>query len=455
MSKLLEENFPVRDKRHSHVLPQLLATTIVSWLSIVVGYASAYSSPAESTMVQELNITKSETSWIFSLLPVGALVGSLSGGPFVEFFGRKKTLILTDIIFVVAWSINYLAHNYWTMYVSRILNGYSVGITSFALPVYLAETLQPSIRGRLGLFPTTFGNFGILICFVSGNIFEWRQLAAIGILFTLPFLTVVWLIPETPRWYLSKGKVRHARTSLQWLRSKSCNISKELEELQRVQNPRNTVKCTRPHFRAFSIVLGLMFFQQFSGINAVLFYTTQIFEESGSSMDASFCTAIIGIVNFVSTFIAAVLVDRLGRKILMYASCVTMATMLGVLGLYFYLLKVRGSDLRAVEWLPLSCFIVYVLGFSFGLGPIPWLMMGEVLPAAIRGSAASMAAAFNWGCTFVITKTFPLFVDSVGTHYAFWFFALVMVGAVGFLKVAVPETKKRTLEDIERILAVT
>ena len=240
MSKLLEENFPVRDKRHSHVLPQLLATTIVSWLSIVVGYASAYSSPAESTMVQELNITKSETSWIFSLLPVGALVGSLSGGPFVEFFGRKKTLILTDIIFVVAWSINYLAHNYWTMYLSRILNGYSVGITSFALPVYLAETLQPSIRGRLGLFPTTFGNFGILICFVSGNIFEWRQLAAIGILFTLPFLTVVWLIPETPRWYLSKGKVRHARTSLQWLRSKSCNISKEIEDLLRLKHRLDT-----------------------------------------------------------------------------------------------------------------------------------------------------------------------------------------------------------------------
>jgi facilitated trehalose transporter len=438
--------------RKNNIVPQLLATGIVSWLDILVGYASAYSSPAESTMIRDLNLTKSEASWISSLLPMGALVSSLTGGPAVEFLGRKKTLIVADTIFLLAWSINYFSRNYWSMYASRILSGCSVGITSFALPVYLAETLQPKIRGRLGLFPTAFGNFGILICFISGSFVEWRGLAGIGALLSIPFLVAIWIVPETPRWYISKKKNRRARVSLQWLRGSQCDVTKEIEELQYVKN-NDKATFARWHLKVFMIVLGLMFFQQFSGINAVIFYTTKIFEKSGSFLDASVCTAIIGIVNFVSTFLAAVVVDKLGRKVLMYVSCTIMAFMLAILGVYFFLLDVKHMDLKLVEWLPLSCFILYVLGFSFGMGPIPWLMMGEILPATIRGQAASMAAAFNWTCTFVITKTFPLFVDSVGAHYAFWFFSVIMICSLVFLKLFVPETKKRTLEDIERILS--
>ncbi|XP_044269397.1 facilitated trehalose transporter Tret1-like [Tribolium madens] len=444
----LKTDMSLLEKRQkSHIFPQILATTIVSWLSIIVGYSSAYYSPAESTMIPDLNITKSEASWVCSLLPVGAIIGSLSGGPSLDFLGRKRTLILTDVIFLTAWTLNYFAKTCWFMYSSRILNGLSVGIASFALPVYLAETLEPEIRGRLGLFPTAFGNFGILLCFITGSVFEWRELAGIGALLTVPFLVVIWVVPETPRWYMSKRRVQSARKALKWFHHSE--INKELQELY--QN-KPKVRYTKSHLKVFGIVLGLMFFQQFSGINAVIFYTTQIFQESGSSLNASLCTAIIGLVNFVSTFIAAVFVDRLGRKVLMYTSSVVMAAMLAILGLYFFLLR-QGVELGSFEWLPLSCFIFYVLGFSFGWGPIPWLMMGEILPAVIRGQAASISSAFTWSCTFIITKTFPVFVDSVGTHYAFWVFCILLICSMVFLKLAVPETKKRTLEDIERILA--
>ncbi|EEZ99539.1 Facilitated trehalose transporter Tret1-2 homolog-like Protein [Tribolium castaneum] len=429
----------------SQIFPQILATTIVSWLSIIVGYSSAYYSPAESTMITDLNMTKNEASWVCSLLPVGALVGSLSGGPSLDWLGRKGTLILTDMFFLTAWCINYFSTNCWTMYTSRILNGLSVGIASFALPVYLAETLEPEIRGRLGLFPTAFGNFGILLCFVTGSVFEWRGLAGIGALLTVPFLGAVWVVPETPRWYMSKRRVQRAQRALQWFGYSD-------KGLQDLNQNKPKLRYSKSHLKVLGIVLGLMFFQQFSGINAIIFYTTRIFQEAGSSLNASLCTAIIGLVNFISTFIAAILVDRLGRKALMYTSSAVMALMLAVLGLYFYLLR-QGVELGSLEWLPLSCFIFYVLGFSFGWGPIPWLMMGEILPAVIRGQAASISAAFNWSCTFIITKTFPLFVDSVGAHYAFWFFCIFMICSMVFLKLAVPETKKRTLEDIERILA--
>lgn len=188
----------------------------------------------------------------------------------------------------------------------------------------------------------------------------------------------------------------------------------------------------RQNLKPLSISLGLMFFQQMSGINAVIFYTTSIFKDAGSTIDESLCTIIVGVVNFIAVFIATVLIDRLGRKVLLYISDAAMIITLATLGTFFYL-KSSGYNVDNIGWLPLASFVIFVVGFSLGFGPIPWLMMGEILPgekeikilneqrkwhetlfpARIRGSAASVATGFNWLCTFVVTKTF---VDMVGEY---------------------------------------
>ncbi|KAL6442483.1 hypothetical protein ACFW04_002595 [Cataglyphis niger] len=401
-----------------------------------------------------------QSMWIGSIMPLSALVGGVTGGPFIEYLGRRNTILATAFPFLGAWILISMATNIPMVLVGRSLCGFGVGVASLALPVYLGETIQPEVRGTLGLMPTAFGNTGILLCFMAGMYLDWKSLAVLGASLPIPFLILMFMIPETPRWYISKGKTKMARKSLQWLRGKQADITEELNITEKMHQEYLEMERTnaqslfselmkKNNLKPLLISLGLMFFQQMSGINAVIFYTVQIFKDAGSTIDENLSTMIIGLVNLIATFVAAVLIDRLGRKVLLYISAVSMIVTLTVLGGYFYV-KSLGVDVVVVGWLPLLCLIVYVIGFSTGFGPIPWLMMGEILPAQIRGTAASMATAFNWMFTFIVTKTFQDLIDLIGTHGAFWVFASFVVVALIFVICCVPETRGKTLEEIER-----
>lgn len=271
------------------------------------------------------------------------------------------------------------------------MSGFCVGIASLSLPVYLGETVQPEVRGTLGLLPTAFGNIGILVCFVAGKYIKWDSLAFLGGALPIPFLVLMFLIPETPRWYVSRGKEERARQALQWLRGKKADVEPELKGIVKSHcdaerhASQNAIfdLLKRSNLKPLLISLGLMLFQQLSGINAVIFYTVQIFKDAGSTIDGFLCTIIVGVVNFIATFIATILIDRLGRKMLLYISASAMIVTLMTLGSFFYY-KDQGHDISNIGWLPLAAFVIYVLGFSLGFGPIPWLMMGEILPGEIE-----------------------------------------------------------------------
>lgn len=555
---------PLTQSRRNRLLPQIIATVVVSWLSIISGYASAYSSPSERSLQHDLDLSSNQISWIGGLLPVGALVGGLSGGFVIEYIGRRYTLLVADVIFAIGWTINFFANHAYYMYVSRLLCGYSVGIVSFAVPVYIAETVQAKIRGRLGLIPTAFGNFGILLCYAAGTGLEWKWLAGVAAILTLPFLVTVWLIPDTYRWYMSKKKYDQANWALRWFRGRGFNVEGEMAKIttkklgaknSKVKQTRNDSKTdinvskerdvvindskepkndrriskdetdideskdigskpqnnskhdlidskrlldsesndviskdpddsvkrlmptidsavnviklskkqrlkrqkekifTHVHVKALLIVLGLMFFQQLGGINAVIFYVTEIFEMSEKPLiPPEDATTVIGVVNFISTLVATALVDRQGRKPLMIASCLSMIVSLFALSWYFYVMIELKSAMTHLEWVPLASLVVYVAGFSVGMGPVPWLMVGEMLPAYVRGPAASVCAAFNWTCTFMVTKLFPVAVKEWGAYIVFSVFGGVTLAAVVFVWLVVPETKKKSLEEIEELL---
>nr|XP_050857654.1 facilitated trehalose transporter Tret1-like isoform X1 [Vespula vulgaris] len=445
-------------------IKQILAALTLSLGSLVVGYSTSYTSPALVSMQSNetemtFEVTKQMGMWIGSIMPLSALFGGIAGGPFIEYFGRRNTILGTAVPFIVAWVLIGLAQNIPMILIGRSICGFCVGITSLSLPVYLGETIQPEVRGSLGLLPTAFGNTGILMCFIAGMYLNWRYLALFGSTLPIPFLVLMFAIPETPRWYISKGKTKRARKSLQWLRGKNVDITEELttiEELH-VESERDIQdglsELLKPnHVKPILISLGLMFFQQMSGINAVIFYTVQIFKDAGSTVDENISTIIVGIVNFLSTFIAAAVIDKLGRKMLLYISGVSMVITLLSLGSYFYI-KTGDTDVSNIGWIPLISLIVYVIGFSLGFGPIPWLMMGEILPARIRGTAASIATAFNWTCTFVVTKTYEDFKELIGAYGTFWFFGIICAIGLIFVNVCVPETRGRSLEEIEKRFA--
>lgn len=333
----------------------------------------------------------------------------------LEYLGRRNTIMTTAPPFVAAYLFIALASSSTFVLIGRGLSGFCVGIASLSLPVYLGETVQPEVRGTLGLLPTAFGNIGILLAYAAGYGMTWSGLAYLGAALPIPFLLLMFLIPETPRWYVSRGKEPRARKALQWLRGREADIEPELKGIMKSQaeaerhQTQNIARelLQRNNLKPLAISLGLMLFQQFSGINAVIFYAQSIFKSAGSTMDDSQGPIIIGCVNFIATFVATMLIDRLGRKALLYISSVVMVISLSCLGGYFYY-KETGANVEAYGLMPLICLMGYVMAFSMGFGPIPWLMMGEILPGKIRGSAASVATAFNWTCTFIVTKTFPV-----------------------------------------------
>ncbi|XP_067631035.1 facilitated trehalose transporter Tret1 isoform X2 [Eurosta solidaginis] len=452
---------PENQPKPHNIHHQVLAALSVSLGSLVVGFSSAYTSPALVSMTDRnytnFDVTPQEASWVGGLMPLAGLAGGIAGGPFIEYIGRRNTILATAVPFIISWLLIACAVNVAMVFAGRALAGFCVGIASLSLPVYLGETVQPEVRGLLGLLPTAFGNIGILMCFVAGTYMDWSKLAFLGGTLPIPFLILMFLIPETPRWYVSRGREDRARRALQWLRGKQADVEPELKGLLRTQaqsdrhssNNQLMELLKRNNLKPLSISLGLMFFQQWSGINAVIFYTVMIFREAGSSIDGNVCTIIVGVVNFVAIFMATVLIDRLGRKILLYISDVAMIISLFTLGGFFYC-KNTGVDVSEVGWLPLASFVIYVVGFSLGFGPIPWLMMGEILPSKIRGSAASVATAFNWFCTFIVTKTFQDMIDIMGAHGAFWLFGAICLMGLFFVILYVPETQGKTLEDIER-----
>ncbi|XP_038208433.1 facilitated trehalose transporter Tret1-like [Zerene cesonia] len=441
-----------------YIWTQLFAALAVSMGSLIVGFSSGYTSPALLSMNQTLSMTNDENSWVGGLMPLAALLGGILGGPLIEYLGRKMTILCTAIPFFIGWMLIANAVNVMMVFAGRVFCGVCVGVGSLAFPVYLGETVQPEVRGTLGLLPTAFGNTGILLAFFVGTYLNWSHLAFFGAALPVPFFLLMIATPETPRWYLSKGRADDAKKALQWLRGKNTNIDKELRDLtlSQVESDRKGGNAfgqlfTRKYMPAILISLGLMLFQQLSGINAVIFYASTIFKMAGSTVDENVCSVIIGVVNFISTFIATAIIDRLGRKMLLYISSVAMIFTLVPLGAYFYIRDV-GTDVSAYGWLPLACLVIYVLGFSIGFGPIPWLMLGEILPSKIRGSAASMATGFNWTCTFIVTKTFHNIVAVINMYGTVWLFAALCIAGLFFVIFFVPETRGKSLEEIEKKL---
>ncbi|CAH0592400.1 unnamed protein product [Chrysodeixis includens] len=448
-------------EKPKYTLSQILAALSVSMGSMIIGFSAAYTSPALVTMTNStiISVTEEQASWVGSLMPLAALVGGIIGGPLVDYIGRRRTILFLAPPFFLGWILIATAKVIHLIFAGRAICGLCVGVGSLAFPVYLGESIQPEVRGTLGLFPTAIGNIGILLCYTAGKYLNWYQLAYLGAALPIPFFILMLMIPETPRWYISRGRHEEARKALRWLRGKNAKIDNEMRDIGYTDNQLGNESISMKelfsmtYMRSILICLGLMSFQQLSGINAVIFYTVNIFKMSGSSIDENLATIIVGIVNFVSTFIATALIDRAGRKVLLYISSVTMTITLGVLGAFFYVQSDLNMDVSNLGWIPLTCIMIYLLGFSLAFGPIPWLMMGEILPARIRGSAASLVTAFNWLCTFTVTKTFYNILVAIGPAGTFWMFGIICFIGLFFVILFVPETRGRSLAQIENVLS--
>ncbi|EEB19066.1 sugar transporter, putative [Pediculus humanus corporis] len=446
-------------------LNQYLATLAAAFGAFTVGTILSWSSSAlpmlqnSTTTPFDEPITESEGMWVGSLVAIGALIGAFPAGYLADKIGRKNLQLTLSVPFIISWIIIILSKQIELLYFARLLAGVAVGGICVVAPLYIGEIAETSIRGGLGSYFQLLLTIGILFSYLIGALVNYVWLGGISCIAPVIFLIALFFMPETPFYLISKNKKNLAEKSLKWLRGNLVNVELELNKIEvevteAAQN-KGTFKdliSKKSNVNALVISLGLMLFQQLCGINAVIFYAAEIFRIAGTDLDPFVCAIIVGVSQVVFTYGATLLVDRTGRKILLLLSSGVMIVCLFVLGIYFQLKENDESSVKSIGWLPLLSVNVFVICFSLGFGPLPWMMMGELFSTSIKEMASAMAVVMNWVLVFAVTKTFSDLLSALGKSGAFWLFG--GISCIGFLFVCfvVKETKGKSFGDIQKML---
>lgn len=375
--------------------------------------------------------------------------------------------MLCALPFVLGFTLIISAQNVWMLLGGRVLSGLASGVTSLVVPVYISETSHSRVRGALGSCVQLMVVTGIVGAYFAGMMVGWRWLAVVCSVPPVLMLMLVCFMPETPRYLINQERPAEAMAALRFLRGPDVDHEWEYRQIE-ASGEQQVGGLKMEDFREASIykpfLLGvlLMIFQQASGINAIMFYADMIFEEANFK-NSSLAAVIVGLVQVLVTAVAALIMDRAGRKVLLLLSGVIMAVSTTLFGVYFrigvtHMNNSSGlmSPMHMVDgpadpwaWLALLSMGLFIAGFAIGWGPIPWLLMSEIFPLRARGVASGVCVVTNWGCAFLVTKIFHELLDLLTPSGTFWLFAAFCGLNVLFTVLCVPETKGKTLEQIE------
>lgn len=435
----------------------VLCVLIVALGPIQFGFTGGYSSPTQSDIISELGLSLSEFSLFGSLSNVGAMVGAIASGQIAEYMGRKGSLMIASIPNIIGWLAISFSKDTSFLYMGRLLEGFGVGIISYTVPVYIAEISPQNMRGSLGSVNQLSVTIGILLVYLLGMFLPWRLLAVVGVLPCTVLIPGLFFIPESPRWLAKMGMMEDFEASLQVLRGFDTDITAEVNEIKRsVQSTtrRTTIRFSDLKQRRYRLPLmigiGLLVLQQLSGINGILFYANTIFKAAGVS-SSSAATCGLGAIQVVATGITTWLLDRAGRRLFLMISTSGMTISLLLVAVAFYLKDSISEDSKfyfILSVLSLVGLVSFVIAFSLGLGAIPWIIMSEILPVNIKSLAGSVATLANWLTSFVITMTANLLL-SWSNGGTFTIYTFVSALSLVFVIIWVPETKGRTLEEIQ------
>jgi sugar porter (SP) family MFS transporter len=430
-----------------------LVTATAALGGLLFGFDTGVISGALLFIVPEFHLGAAAQGFVVGVVTLGALVGALAGGAAADSLGRRPTNIAGGATFVVGSLLSAAAPGVATLVAGRFVIGVAIGLSSVAAPLYIAELASANRRGTLVSLFQLAVTVGILASYVVDALLAhagaWRVMLGVAVIPGAALIAGMLPMPESPRWLMKRGRRDEAGASLGRVRAADA-VEGELREIAHdiaQDQPARWRDLAALDLRpALLVGVGLAVFQQVTGINTIIYYAPQIFEAAGfgSATTALAATIGIGLVNVAATIVAIALVDRAGRRPLLVT---------GLIGMVASLLALAAASRMgaATGWLgvtTVACVGIYIVCFAFSLGPITWIMIAEIFPNRIRARAASLSTASNWLANFVVSLTFPILRDSLGSSLTFALYAVFGIVAIGFVLRRVPETRGKSLEQI-------
>ncbi|XP_050506630.1 facilitated trehalose transporter Tret1-2 homolog isoform X3 [Diabrotica virgifera virgifera] len=443
------------------------AASAANIASFICGIAFGWTSPeipqlknATTTPLDSI-ITASEEGWIGAFLPLAAAVGPIGAGILADSIGRKWTILIGNVPFLLAFILNVVANSVYFFYVSRFLCGLGVGIIFTVLPMYIGEISDDGSRGVLGSLMQLFCVIGLLFSYTLGPFLSIKIFNAILIMPPTMFMILFSVfIPDSPYFLLQKKRMSDAVQALMKFRGRELSFAqKEVEvintQLEEDLKSKGTFKLIFQSLalrKALTISLTLIGAQQLSGITVVLFYAQSIFADSGVPIAPEVCTIIVGIVQVLASAVTPLLVDKCGKRLLLMVSGLGMAVAHSILAFFFYLKNVQDADVSSLGWLPILSIVVFIITYCLGFGPLPWAVMGEIFPGNVKSIASSATASFCWILGFFLTNYFGAVTKVMGQSASFGFFGMCCVMAAAYVFKSVPETTGKSVSEIQCLL---
>ncbi|XP_066937289.1 facilitated trehalose transporter Tret1-like [Macrobrachium rosenbergii] len=438
---------------------QLFACLAVSLSNLSAGAVNGWTAAALPSMKEDpaIVLTTADIAWMASIISVGCMLGSIFAGRVMDLIGRRMTLIVLAPFLLVGWLTIALASNTTVILLGRMICGTATAFLYCASPVYCSEVPEARLRGSLGLMPSLFITFGIVLSYMAGAFFSWRVSCHICSIPVILMFIVLWVVPESPYWYLLKGKTRECKASLRWLRGPRYDFSSELEEMEAkiTSVGREVEYCElwRPRTRwPFLISLFMATLQQVSGGNILVVFTGLIFISAGVE-NPRMAVVSTGIIQIIFTFLCLMGADRLGRRPLIIVSTCTIGLANTLLGFYYLM-----SNVYEIQWppsVPLVTILTAIAGFCLGCRAMPWLLSTELFNTTIRSTANSASIFYNRLLNVTILQVYPFYEEAFGAHAVFFTFGSLSLLCSVVAYFVVPETKGKTLEQIQEYFEST
>jgi SP family arabinose:H+ symporter-like MFS transporter len=436
---------------------------LVACVALAGGFLFGYDTAVINGANQFLKAFFHLTSFQEGIAGASAILGCIPGAMFAGFlsdsYGRRKVLFVCGILYAISGILSAVPNNFSEFLLARFISGLGIGASSMICPVYVAELAPAVWRGRFGslfqfgivsgIFFTLFINAKIqAFGDAEWNVAKgWRWMLGAEVFPAVLLLGLLFFVKESPRWLLQAGREDEARTTLEKVHGPEgadAEIAAIKDVLKQSESGFFELLSHSRFRKVLVIAVLLMAFSQFSGINAIMYYSTKIFTTAGVGVKDSFmASTVVGLVNLLFTLVAVALVDKAGRRMLLLVGLVAQVIALGAVG-WMFKANIGGIFL-------LVAILAFIAAFAMALGPIPWILCSEIFPMRVRGRAMSVATFTIWTSCYIVAQTFPILNDSpaVGPALTFWIYAACSLAALLFVFFMVPETKGRSLEEIE------